>query len=210
MQKEIQQMIVGPIQTNCYILSDPKTKEAIVIDPGAEADRIAREIRKKGLSVIAYLLTHAHWDHIDGLSDLKSEFPAPVYISEKEKETLENPAINMSLPLGGQEKTYQADIFLKDGEDVTLKSFYFRCISTPGHTPGGACYYFPQEKILFSGDSLFCGSIGRTDGVKGSMADLVRALREKVLILPEQTLVLPGHGPETDIRQEEASNMYLM
>lgn len=210
MQSEIQQFIVGPIQTNCYLVSDPATKEALVIDPGPGSDRLAGEIRKAGLTVSAYLLTHAHWDHIDGLEKLKEEFPAPVYISEKEKETLKDPEINLSSMLGGVNKTYSADVFLKDGEGVTIGPFYFVCLSTPGHTPGGACYYFPRNKVVFSGDSLFYGSIGRTDFPGGSMTDLVRALKEKVMVLPEQTRVLPGHGPETDIREEEMSNYYLV
>lgn len=206
---EIRRFVVGAIETNCYFLTEKKSRETLVCDPGAEADRLGREVRSLGLRPVAVLLTHAHWDHIDGVSSFTKEFPVPVYLSEGERPTLSDPSVNLSEALGGTAKTYHADKFLSDGEETTIGSFRFQCLSTPGHTPGGACYYFPEEGILLSGDSLFAGSVGRTDFPGGSMSALVRSLKKKVMTLPEDVLVLPGHGPETSVGEEKRVNPYL-
>ena len=203
-------MMVGPIQTNCYLISDVDSKEALIVDPGAEPERIQQVIHELGLLPCGILLTHAHWDHINGCAGLKAAYDIPVYISEKERDTLTDAGINLSEELSGQTRSYQADVFLRDDEEVRLsENLHFVCLSTPGHTPGGACFYFPEEGVLFSGDTLFQYSVGRTDFPGGSMSQLVRSIREKLVPLPDETEVLPGHGPGTSIGDEREMNPYV-
>ena len=200
---------VGPVCTNCYFAANTETKETIIIDPGAAADYLIEQIEKEGLRPVAVLLTHGHFDHATAAADVASHFGVQIYAHELEKETLENPALNLCAMAGTRGLVFHADVFVKDGEMLDLAGFSIRVLHTPGHTVGGVCYYFLKGNALFSGDSLFCESIGRTDFPKGSMSDLIRTVKEKLLVLPEYVRVYPGHNEETTIEHERVYNPYF-
>ena len=199
---------VGDIGTNCYFLVNTDTKEMMIVDPGGDAPILKSRIAEMDLKPAAILLTHAHYDHAHHAKILKDTYQIPIYIHEAEKQTLTDVRMNVSAMFGKPE-TYEADVFLKDGQAFTLAGFEIVTLHTPGHTPGSACYYFKDQKVLVSGDSLFCGSVGRTDFPGGSMSSLVRSLKEKVMVLPRDTQVLPGHMMRTTIGQECEYNPYL-
>lgn len=206
---KINHYVVGPVQTNCYFIINDDTKETLIVDPGASAKELAKRLRVDELKPIAILLTHGHFDHATGAKELSEEFDRiPIYIHEDEKETLVDPQLNASW-MCGESLVFEADKFVKDEETLELAGFKIRVFLTPGHTPGGCCYYFPYEEVVFTGDSLFCMSIGRTDFKKGSMSDLVRSVKEKLMTLPERTTVYPGHNDITTIENERIHNPYL-
>lgn len=206
---QVEHLAVGPVQTNCYLAINKETKEAIIIDPGDDADRIGMRLMQLEAKPVAILLTHGHFDHAGAAKTLAAQYDILVYAHEKEAETLEDSRMNLSGPLAGGATTYHVDVFLKDEQELTLAGLHIRVLFTPGHTPGGCCYYFPREDVLFSGDSLFCGSVGRTDFPGGSMRTLVDSVRNKLMSLPENTIVYPGHDIETTIEQERMYNPFL-
>ena len=208
-QMQVEHLTVGPVQTNCYLAINKETKEAIIIDPGDDADRIGMRLMQLEAKPVAILLTHGHFDHAGAAKALAAQYDILVYAHEKEAETLEDSRMNLSGPLAGGATTYHADVFLKDEQELTLAGLHMRVLFKPGHTPGGCCYYFPREDVLFSGDSLFCGSVGRTDFPGGSMRTLVDSVRNKLMSLPENTIVYPGHDIETTIEQERMYNPFL-
>ena len=208
-QMQVEHLTVGPVQTNCYLAINKETKEAIIIDPGDDADRIGMRLMQLEAKPVAILLTHGHFDHAGAAKALAAQYDILVYAHEKEAETLADSRMNLSGPLAGGATTYHADVFLKDEQELTLAGLHMRVLFTPGHTPGGCCYYFPREDVLFSGDSLFCGSVGRTDFPGGSMRTLVDSVRNKLMSLPENTVVYPGHDIETTIEQERMYNPFL-
>lgn len=208
-QMQVEHLAVGPVQTNCYLAINKETKEAIIIDPGDDAERIGVRLMQLEAKPVAILLTHGHFDHAGAAKALAAQYDILVYAHEKEAETLEDSRMNLSGPLAGGATTYHADVFLKDEQELTLAGLHMRVLFTPGHTPGGCCYYFPREDVLFSGDSLFCGSVGRTDFPGGSMRTLVDSVRNKLMSLPENTIVYPGHDIETTIEQERRYNPFL-
>ena len=194
---------VGPYEVNCSILNiDGK---AWIVDPGQEAERIAGLLGKKGLEPAAILLTHAHFDHIGGVPGLQRAFPGiPVYVGEKDVAVLTHPMNQMppDYPPVGK------PVNLRHAETLAADLPGIETIATPGHTPGGVCYYFPDDKLLLSGDTLFAGSIGRTDLPGGDMATLMESLK-KLTVFPDDTLVIPGHGPCTTIGDEKRGNPFL-
>lgn len=204
---KIEKFVIGPIGTNCYIVINEETKECFVTDPGACPPELVSHIRSTDLKVQAVFLTHGHFDHIMGLDDFEKEFPVPVYAHEAEKELLENAQLNSSARYG-RGYTYSGAEYLRDGQTVTSAGFEIHVIHTPGHTAGGCCYYIPAENTLFSGDTLFRASIGRTDFPTGS-SSLVRSVREKLMVLPEETRVYPGHMEETTIGYEKKYNPFV-
>jgi glyoxylase-like metal-dependent hydrolase (beta-lactamase superfamily II) len=206
---EIQQYVVGPVATNCYFLVNKNTKECIIVDPGAAGVQLAKRIDEQELKPVAILLTHGHFDHAGDADYMAETYQIPIYAADAERVTLESPEINLSASMGDLGKVYHADVFLKDGEEMILAGFSIRMLLTPGHTPGGCCYYLPKEMVLMSGDSLFCGSVGRTDFPGGSMSDLIRSLKEKVMVLPASVKVFPGHNDMTTIEQETYYNPYF-
>ncbi len=209
MGKIVKKYVCGPIQTNCYFVIDEKTANTLIIDPGPGSDRLLDLPLENGWHMKAVLLTHAHWDHIEHAADFHDKFSIPRIILDKEKETLSDPAINVSEDLTGQGRTYEADRFVRDGDIIDEWGFRIKVYALPGHTPGGAGWYMPDDGILFSGDSLFQGSTGRTDFPGGSMSDLIRSLNKMIAELPVETRVYPGHGPETDIASEKMYNPFL-
>lgn len=205
---KIEYYVVGIVGTNCYFAIHPDTKECLIIDPGDQGEQLAEKIKSEGLSPKAILLTHGHFDHIMGVEALRREFSIPVYVHEADQDLLENPDLNSGSMIG-RSVSVTADHMVKDGEILNLAGFKIQVLHTPGHTPGGVCYYFPEEEIVFSGDTLFCDSVGRTDLPGGSASDLVRSIREKVFSLPDLTLVYPGHGEPTKIGYEKQNNPFV-
>lgn len=212
-QMTIEHYVVGPIQTNCYFAINKATGDLLVIDPGASGERLAEIAKEKGYHPQAILLTHGHYDHVDGIADFKAAFPdrnIPVYVHQDEQKILQDAQMNLSGDMSWTgHKQYDADEFVKDHEKLSLAGFTIEALHTPGHTPGGCCYYIAEEQVLFSGDSLFCGSVGRTDFPGGSMSQLIRSVKEQCLTLPEETVVLPGHESTSTIGDEKRGNMFL-
>lgn len=204
----VEQYVVGPVQTNCYFAANEDTKELLIIDPGAQADRLADAVKEKGLKPVAVLLTHGHFDHAKAAAELAEQYQIPVYAQVEERDTLFNPALNLS-GWDGAAQAYHADCYVKDEQELDLAGFHIRVFHTPGHTPGGCCYYFPYQNALFSGDTLFCMSIGRTDFPKGSASQLIQAIRDKIMKLPDETEVYPGHNETTTVGSERLHNPYL-
>lgn len=207
-QVKLLRFVVGPVCTNCYLLINQERKELLIIDPGEQEDLLERQITKSGATPVAILLTHGHFDHATAAAALKVRYQIPVYAHEMEQETLENPSLNLC-GMVGEHHIYHADEYLKDEQVVELAGFSIRVMHTPGHTVGGVCYYIPDQNILFSGDTLFQESVGRTDFPKGSAADLVRSIREKLMPLPDDVEVYTGHGESTLIGYERIHNPFL-
>ena len=205
---KVEQYVVGPVQTNCYFAVNDETKEMILIDPGANADRLIQIIEEEKLNPVAILLTHGHFDHAGGAAEVAAHFGIKVYAEEHERETLDDPKLNLS-GWTGAETTYHADVFLKDEQEFDLAGFHIRVLFTPGHTVGGCGYYFAYQDALFSGDTLFAQSVGRTDFPKGSASALIRGIKEKLLPLPDEVTVSTGHNDTTTIGTERRYNPYL-
>ena len=206
---KIDRFVIGPVGTNCYIVRNEDTDECFVTDPAACPPELVGHIRKEGLNVKAVLLTHGHFDHIMGLDDFLKEFPVPVYAFSEEKPLLESAELNSSLGMFGSPYTFSGAEYVSDGQILHIAGFEIRVIHTPGHTAGGCCYYIPAENVLISGDTLFRASVGRTDLPTGSMGDLVRSVRDKLFVLPEETKVYPGHMEETTIGYEKKYNPFV-
>lgn len=205
---KVEQYVVGQVMTNCYFAINQETREMIVIDPGDGAMHLSKKIREKGYLPKAILLTHGHFDHAMAAKDLAEEFDIPVYAHEQEKETLETPQINLSTMMGVAQ-SYHADCYVKDEEILELAGFSIEVFFTPGHTAGGCCYYFKKEQCVFSGDTLFQESIGRTDFPGGSASTLVNSVKTKLMPLPGQIKVYPGHNSSTTIGWEREYNPFL-
>lgn len=206
---KVEGLTLSMMQTNCYIISNRETGECVVIDPASSAEHIRDTIHKNGYTLKAILLTHGHFDHIGGVKRLKSFFDVPVYAAEAEKPVLASTAVNLSDEFGGG-CTLEADTYLLDGEEIAPAGFKIRTILTPGHTCGGMCYYIPEDAVLFCGDTLFLESVGRTDFPTGNMSELVHSVETKLFVLPEDTVVYPGHGSYTSIGFEKQNNPYFV
>ncbi|MFD1736533.1 MBL fold metallo-hydrolase [Bacillus salitolerans] len=203
-------MPLGPIGTNAYIISNQQ-KECLIIDPGSEPSKVFGYIKENQLKPIAILLTHAHYDHIGAVDDVRDMYEIPVYIHKKEQSWLMDPALNLSinLPFGEPIRLKPAEEIISSEGLMSIGSFTFEIFETPGHSPGSISIYFKDENLVFSGDALFEGSIGRTDLPGGNYDVLMKSIHDKLLTLPEETLVLSGHGGETTIQQEMDSNPFL-
>ena len=200
--------VVGAVQTNCYFVYNTATSECIIIDPGDEEQAISIFISQKGFKPVAILLTHGHFDHIWGSRKLRELSGAKIYACEEEKSVCED-AVNNVSEQAGRAYTVKPNHYLKDGEEITIAGMTCKLIATPGHTIGSCCYYFEEDGILISGDTLFQESVGRTDFPTGSMGSLVRSIKEKLFVLPDETKVYPGHGDMTDIGSEKKYNPFL-
>jgi glyoxylase-like metal-dependent hydrolase (beta-lactamase superfamily II) len=191
---------VGSYEVNCSIISE--NGRAWIVDPGQEGARIASLLEKKGLEPDAVLLTHAHFDHITGIAELQKLFPGlPVYVHREDTVMFGHPFNQMP----GEYCSIGVPANIRDVEELKI----CEVIHTPGHTPGAVCYHFPSDRLLLSGDTLFAGSIGRTDFPGGSMSKMTDSLK-KLTALPDDTLVVPGHGSHTTIGREKATNPYLV
>ncbi|MFZ3371930.1 MAG: MBL fold metallo-hydrolase [Desulfitobacteriaceae bacterium] len=203
----IDKRAVGMIGANCYLFVCDETKKAVLIDPGAEGQKLYRWVTEKGVEVEYILITHGHADHIEAVDELRDLLGAKVAIHSADAEMLTDGEKNLSGLLGKSLAYKPADILLKDGDVLTVGKESITVIATPGHSQGCVC--FLTREALFSGDTLFAGSIGRTDFPGGSLEQLLRGVREKLLSLPVETRVLPGHQEETTIGREKASNPFL-
>jgi glyoxylase-like metal-dependent hydrolase (beta-lactamase superfamily II) len=201
-------VVVGPLDTNCYLVYCQETLDCAVIDPGAEAERIFPLIVELGLKPVVILNTHGHIDHIGANKDVKDKFNVPLCIHSLDSLLLEKiQEFELSFFLGAKESP-PADRLLKDKDTIWFGKSSLRVVHTPGHTPGSVS--FLGDGILFSGDTLFSGGVGRTDLPGGSTRDLEKSIKEKILTLPPETIVLPGHGPLTTVGEEKESNPFLV
>lgn len=205
---KIERFGVGILGTNCYLAINEETKETVMIDPADYPKRLRAYVEEEGLEVKAILLTHGHFDHIMGIDKVREVFPVPVYVHEDDEEVMKDAKLNQSQTYTSG-YTFDKCQYLKDGQELKLAGYTFRVIHTPGHTMGCCCFYVESEGVLFSGDTLFQNSVGRTDFVNSSTSALVRSIREKLFVLPEDTHVYPGHSGETMIGWEKEHNPYV-
>lgn len=204
---KIGKIVMGSVQTNCYFLYQENEKKILVVDPADRGEYLYDAFKEKGFEIAAILLTHGHFDHIWGCNKLRELSGAKVYAWEKEKEVCESAALNVS-DEAGRPYTVIVDEYRKDGEMLNLAGMQCKVLGTPGHTKGSCCYYFEEDGILISGDTLFEGSVGRTDLPTGSGEDQRTSLKEVLMKLPENVMVFPGHGGSTTIGEEKHYNPY--
>jgi hydroxyacylglutathione hydrolase len=203
------QIPLGIMQTNCYIIENPEGT-CLIFDPGSEGKKLISLLNENKLKPIAILLTHAHFDHIGAVDEVREFFNIPVYLHKNEKNWLADPMLNGSYHFTkGHTHVKPADYLLTGEEKMKLEPFEFTIYETPGHSPGSVSYYFENDGVVVSGDALFKGSIGRTDLVEGNHSQLLNSIHHKLLTLPEETIVMPGHGPTTTIEEEMESNPFL-
>lgn len=203
----IETLIVGPIETNCYILSDPESHEAVIIDAGDEEQDILDYVQKNNLQVKYLLNTHGHFDHTQANDFLREHTGAPLAIHADDVDLLTDPD---KVPGYAYAHACKApDIILHNGDSICFGPYELRVIYTPGHTKGGCCFYEVNEKVCFTGDTLFRGTIGRTDLYGGSYPALLKSVRERMQVVADDVTIYPGHGAETDMAFERRTNMYL-
>lgn len=205
---KIENFVIGIIGTNCYLLQNEETKECILVDPASCPSKLLNHIREEGLTLAAILLTHGHFDHIMGIDGFLKEFQVPVYAHEAEKRLLEDAGLNSS-SVYGPGYTFTGAVYVKDGQRLQAAGLEMEVLYTPGHTIGGCCYYFADENALFCGDTLFHSSVGRSDLPTGDGGQLIRSIKEKLMCLPDDTRVFPGHMDATTIAYEKAHNPFL-
>lgn len=205
-----EQIPLGPLQTNCYLLTG-SNNSCLIIDPGEEGKKLINHLQKRKLKPQAIILTHAHFDHIGAVDAVRDHYQIPVYIHEKESKWLMDPALNGSqfFMLGQQIRAKQADNHITSETELIVGDFHFQILETPGHSPGSISLYFKDAGIVAAGDALFQGSIGRTDLPGGNHEQLLTSIHKKLLVLPEETQVLPGHGDVTTIGDEMDHNPFL-
>ncbi len=202
-------LTVGALEVNCYILSDDSTKEAVIIDPGGDAQAIISVVEKNGLKVRWIVNTHGHFDHVGADEELKKRFKCPVAMHGEDVEMLleaHEQAVYFGVKTEAQKRP---DVILEDGSSISAGNITLRVIHTPGHTRGGVCLYDEAFARLFTGDTLFAGSVGRTDLTGGSFAVIMDSIRNKILPLGRAVKVYPGHGDATTIGKEEKTNPYI-
>lgn len=207
-QIEIKSFTLGMVSTNCYIVANKATKEALIVDPADEGYRISNALAQNGWTPVAVLLTHGHFDHIMAVDELRDKYHLPVYAHVDEEDVLRQTSLNMSTMIG-QRYITKADVYVRDGEELTLAGLKIIVYHTPGHTKGSVCYYLPDEKVLLSGDTLFHCSIGRTDFPTGSTLQLIASVKEKLFVLPDDVKVYPGHESITSIGYEKQYNPFF-
>jgi glyoxylase-like metal-dependent hydrolase (beta-lactamase superfamily II) len=200
---------VGPLQCNCTIIGDEDAAEAIVVDPGDEVSRIHRRLTSLNLKLRQILVTHAHIDHVGGALKLKSLTDAPIFLNEDDLPLLQMMAAQAAWVGVDTPETAPPDESLSDGKSVGLTSFPAHVLHTPGHTQGSVCLHFAPLKMVVAGDTLFAGSIGRTDLPGGNFEQIINSIQTRLLTLPDDTRVVPGHGPLTTIGAERRSNPFL-
>jgi len=204
---KILKLEVGQLGANCYIAYCEKTMQGAIIDPGGNGEDILAILSREGIDVLYILNTHGHADHIAANDDIKKGTGAPVLIHSEDASMLTSATGNLSMYAGGQITCQEADGLLSDGQTIVVGEIEIQVIHTPGHTPGGVC--FKMGDVLFSGDTLFQQSIGRTDFPGGSHSQIISSIKNKLLSCSDNTMVLPGHGPATSIGDERQSNPYL-
>ncbi len=208
---KIDSFVLGAYQTNCYILRENEAdRDCLIIDTGLEAGELIDFLGRYKLNPVAVVLTHGHADHIAGVTALRQSYPdIKVYIHKLDAKMLTAAKDNLSAMAGVSFSTEQADFSLDEGDIIEQAAIKLKVLHTPGHTPGGISLYSKDEGIIFVGDTIFAGSVGRTDMPGGSTAQLLKSIKEKLCILSDETVVYPGHGPATTIAQEKANNPFL-
>ena len=207
---KIMYMVLGPFMTNTYILYNEETMEGLVVDPSFSPEQYIKAIEEKKIHLTSIFLTHAHVDHMAGMNELRKAFPeARMYMDKRDRPFLRDPERNLSYMFPTPTLVDDADVWVKDGDEIETSGYTFQVIDTSGHTPGGISFYLKKEGIVFTGDSLFQGSIGRTDFPGGSMEELTGSIRKNLFALPNSTVVLSGHGEQTTIGQEKRTNPFL-
>ncbi len=205
----IAHMVVGQVATNCYLLYNNETRKTIMVDPPEQGARLYETLKQNQLELEAILLTHGHFDHIGGVNELRKLAEVPVYIYSGEADLAESASLNCSNAMS-RSISVKADKTVEDGETLQFPDMpEIKVIHTPGHTAGSVCYYLESEGILICGDTLFQESVGRTDLPTGSQSALVKSVREKLFVLPDEVIVYPGHGDETTIGFEKMNNPYV-
>ena len=205
---ELQKCILGSVFTNCYFIKNKETKELVIVDPADAPEKIFQKVVQMEGTPVGILLTHGHYDHILAVKDVKENYNIPVYACSQEQEMLREPDVNMTAHVG-RSCSVKPDVLLQDLDVFELAGLSFQMLHTPGHTKGSCCYYLQDEGILLSGDTLFCGSVGRTDFPGGSTAQIVRSLHRLLESLPEDTEVFPGHDRSTTIGYEKRYNPFV-
>lgn len=198
---KIKRIPAGVYAANCFILMDEGTKETAVIDPGGDSEDLIKAVNEMDAKVKYILLTHGHTDHTGAAVQLQEEYNVPIYISEKDYRIMENGEYIYGDVIG------KVDKFLNEGDTFKIGSIEIKCIHTAGHTPGGIC--FMVEDVVFTGDTLFAGSIGRTDLAGGDFDAIISNIKNKLMILPDNITVFPGHGPQSSIGRERVHNPFL-
>jgi len=204
---KIGKITMGINMTNCYFVYKEGTNRVLFVDPADRGEYLYHKLKDAGFEVAAILLTHGHFDHIWGVEELRKLSGAKVYACEDEKELLGNARKNVSAGMG-RPCTVEADVYFKDKERICIEDICFEAIATPGHTGGSCCFYFEEEGFLICGDTIFEESVGRTDFPTGSMSALVRSIRERLLVLPEDVKLYPGHGGSTTVGHEAKYNPF--
>ena len=206
----LESLTVGPFQENCYVIGDEQSGEGTIVDPGDEAARIALAVEQTSLDIGRILITHAHIDHVGAVAALVDEYACPVLMhaeAEPMLRQLPTQAMTMGLRFG---KVPAVDRYIEDEEVLEVGGLRLESLYTPGHAPGHLAFYLESEGLVLSGDALFAGSVGRTDLFGGDMNLLMRSINERLMTLPDETMVLPGHGPQTTIGDERNHNSFLM
>ena len=217
----IENIVLGMCATNCYAVfdggaktpggyvDDGQLKEAVIIDPAADAACIEAMIARYKLMPVAVLLTHGHFDHLSAADAVRKRYGIKVYAGNEERSVMNSSSSNLSLPFTGEGMTFEADEYFKPGEELDFAGFRIGTIPVPGHTIGSVCYYFEEQKVLFSGDTLFAGSVGRSDFPTGNAGQLIRAIKSELMSLPDDVKVYPGHGESTTIGCERVNNPFI-
>ncbi|MGO5051902.1 MBL fold metallo-hydrolase [Lachnospiraceae bacterium LCP25S3_G4] len=205
---KVEKFVIGILSTNCYLAYNEDTREAVIIDPAIAPEYFIKHIESEKLQVQAILLTHGHFDHIGGIDQLLKEFQVPVYVMDAEQELIQDERLNMSICYTDG-YTFDGATYIKDGEVLSLIGEEIKVLATPGHTIGSCCYYIENENLLFSGDTLFFRSVGRSDLATGNEETLRTSIKTKLNNLPDETIVYPGHASETKIGYEKTNNPYF-
>ncbi len=209
----LDRLIVGTLQTNCYLLGDEESGKAVVIDPGSEGERIYGRLRKLGLDLSAILITHAHYDHSLAAWTLKKLCGSEIYLNSEDRNSLLQVIFGLAarfFPEIRPVSPNEVDRTLAEGDRLQFGAIRIEVLATPGHTPGHVSFYLKDQGIVFSGDLIFAGSIGRTDFAGGSLQQLLESVRTRIFSLPEQTLIYPGHGPVTTVGREKSQNPFFL
>ena len=208
---KIDGLALGAYETNCYVLrSSEAAKDCLIVDAGLGADKLIKFLQEHNLNPIAVVLTHGHIDHIEGVAALRTEFPdIKVYIHKLDANMLTEPHSNLSAMTGAAFSVEPADFFLEEESVIEQAEIKLSVLHTPGHTPGGICLYCEDEGVVFTDDTLFADSIGRTDFPNGNTEQLLQSIKDKLFTLPDETQVYPGHGPMTTIAHEREYNPFL-
>lgn len=203
----LEKIVVGSYMVNCYLTGDSDTKEIIIIDPGFSSDKIIDTIEKKGLIPVGIVLTHGHGDHIGAVEELISKYKVPLYVNKFDDELILGSSSSFTKMMFGKEIILKADKYLNEGDMLTVGKMEYEVLHTPGHTKGGICLVC--ENVIFTGDTLFRGSIGRTDFPGGSYEEIINSIKTKLLKYPDETKLYPGHNESSTIEYEKKNNPFL-